>query len=95
MAEQLVLTTPEQPPPATTWKITSIEFYIEAQRITCSVMSDSGERRSRLETGLTAVNLMSTLNTANGTIKSLQRRVLEYLQSKGDLAPGAVTGTPD
>jgi hypothetical protein len=95
MAESLVLTTPEQPPAVTSWKITSIEFYVETQRITCSVVSDSGERRSRTETGPTAVSLMSTLNTANGTIKSLQRRVLEYLQSKGDLAAGAVTGAPD
>lgn len=95
MAEALVLTTPEQPPATTSWKITSIEFYPEMQRITCSVVSDNGERRSRTETGPTALSLMSTLNTANGTLKSLQRRVLEYLQSKGDLAAGGVTGVPD
>lgn len=95
MPETLVLTTLEPSPPTASWKITSIEFYVEAQRITCSVISDTGERRSRTETGPTALSLMSTLNTANGALKSLQRRVLEYLQNKGDLAAGAVSGTPD
>lgn len=94
MAEQLDVTNPVAPTPSAHWKIASIEFYVEDQKITCAVVSDTGERRSRTETGDTAVSLMSTLDTANGQIKSLHRRVLEYLQSKGDLPAGTISGTP-
>lgn len=44
--------------------------------------------------GTQAVNLIKTLNTANCSTKSMQKRVLEKLSADG-LLPGTVTGTPD
>ncbi len=44
--------------------------------------------------GSIAMTLLLALNTANLTIKSLERRVLERLIADGLLA-GAVTGLPD
>lgn len=45
--------------------------------------------------GQTAVDWIKWVNTANLTIKSLQKRILEKLSADGKLPPGTVTGTPD
>lgn len=45
--------------------------------------------------GSTASNLLKTLNTANLSIKSLQRRIIEKLQADGLIGPGLITGSPE
>ena len=42
-----------------------------------------------------AVSLSRTLNTANLTNNSLQKRALTYAQTNCGLGAGTVTGTPD
>ena len=56
--------------------------------------SNTGIVVERVERGDVAMSLMVALNKANLAIKSLERRVLEYMASKGDFA-GSVSGTPD
>lgn len=45
--------------------------------------------------GTVAAQLISALNTANLTIKSLQQHILERLQADGRIGAGAVSGVPD
>jgi hypothetical protein len=44
--------------------------------------------------GTTAVTFMNQLNTANLAITSLERRVLQRLQTDGVIGSGTISGTP-
>lgn len=46
-------------------------------------------------TGAEATALMTALNTANLSTKSLHKRVIEKLQADGKLGAGAIAGTPE
>jgi hypothetical protein len=62
------------------------------------LVGTNGERKEEriedTETNPEATNLMKALNTANLTIKSLHRRVMEYLINNRGYA-ATVTGTPE
>ena len=60
------------------------------------VLSDSlGNRFVCSYTGGAALAKINQLNTANLTVSSLEKRILESLVSDGKLPAGTVTGTPE
>ncbi len=104
--EDLVLTTPEIIPQITTETYRLVGLYLDWERTTIMIRlrGANGETKSFTYGGndpstpqaekTKALALMTALNKANLTIKSLQRRVLEQLAADG-LLVGSVTGTPD
>lgn len=94
MAELIILTTPVTAPTITDYHVIRIDINRKDQRFLMAVESNTGKMVERMEVGQVALDLMIQLNKANLTIKSLERRVLEYMASKGDFT-GSVTGTPD
>jgi hypothetical protein len=92
--ETLTLATPEVIPQITTtdYRLIVLGLYLDEARIEIRLRGTNGERRDIRIEGAEATTLMLALNTANLSIKSLQRRVLEYLASSGRLL-GTVTGT--
>lgn len=77
------------------WHVQKLHLDWEGAQIFVKVISDSGIVKTHAYVGATATTLMAALNKANGTIKSLHRRVLEQLATDGVLTAGTVTGTPD
>lgn len=45
-------------------------------------------------TGTTTADLITALNKANLSVKSLERRILERLQTDGRIGTGTISGTP-
>jgi hypothetical protein len=95
--EQIDLPAPEifPPPglPTNHWKIDSVSLMWTQEIIKISLLGQNGERRLFSYTGPQAATMMAALNTANLSVKSLSRRVLERLVADGKL-PGTVSGTP-
>lgn len=59
-------------------------------------LRDNHDVASQYEyTGTQAVEMMKWMNTANFSVNSMQKRVLQKLTQDGKLPPGNVTGTPD
>ena len=104
MAEELVLTDPIQPappPPTTKYKVLAMLTDREAPTpagpglVRITVADDQGLRSYPEYTGAEAIDLMRWMNTANFSVNSMQKRVLQKLSGDGKLPPGTVTGTPD
>lgn len=103
MSESLALTSPITfPTPASvnTYRVTMLLIEREPRvRVVVNVTADNGNPIQVVYTdengGSTAANIISALNTANLSTKSLQKRVLEKLVADGFLPAGNVTGTPD
>lgn len=105
MAEEYTLTTPVVVQPevkSTKYQIVVSTFDWEQQHIVFQVKGDGN--RLFVEYGgvmaseadkTEATKFMRTMNTANFTTKSMQKRILEKLSADGKLPPGSVTGTPD
>ena len=96
MSETLNLTTAEVTPAITTsdYHVIYISFDWERALILIAVRGTHGERREFRYEGDTATTLMVALNKINLSTKSLQRRILERLDSDG-LLLGTVSGSPD
>jgi hypothetical protein len=106
VAEDLVLAAPEVVPQITTATYRLVGLFLDWERTTIIIRlrGANGETKSFTYGGndpstsqaakTKALNLMTALNTANLTIKSLQRRVLEQLIADG-LLLGTIAGTPD
>lgn len=94
MAEILTLTIPVTGVTTTDYRIVRLDMNREEQRFFIVAKANTGKVVERLEIGQVALDLMIALNKANLTIKSLERRALEYMASKGDFA-GTITGSPD
>ena len=103
MAEDLVLTTPVTRPSTTTWRVTRLELdWGVGAHIGIHLVGSDGSRRSvgyndvddmGNNTGV-ATGLMSALNTANLSVKSLHKRILERVAADFPDLDGSVTGTP-
>lgn len=94
--EELLLTTPETKPTNTRWRWNSLTLNRSAPSVTATFLEPTtGEQRTCSETGPAALALMSTLNTANLTNNSLQKRVFTWALSKNTFGPGTLSGTPD
>ena len=99
MAEQLTLTTPVVIPQKTTtgYKIARLTLDPEQQKFLLIVRGTLGESVEARREGTVAMTLMNQLRTANGTVKSLDKRALEWLQTQPEGASlvGTITGSPD
>ena len=94
MAEQLDLTTPVTTPDITSWRVVYLELNWAAQSIRIGLLGTNGETSHHNYNGEVAITLMTNLNKANLSTKSLQRRILERLIIDGHLE-GSISGTPD
>lgn len=94
MPEQLDITTPVAKPSVTTYTLASLSLDWLAQRIVITVVDSSGQGTVAEYTGPAATAMMTALNTANLSVKSLYRRVLEKLVLDGKLPGGTVSGVP-
>jgi hypothetical protein len=94
--ESVTLTTPEVTPAVTTTDYRVVYLLLEWEQglIVIHLRGTNRERKEVRYTGPEAVTMMLTLNTANLTVKSLHKRILEKLVADGKIA-GAITGTPD
>ena len=95
MAELLTLATPIVPPTRTTYKVTLLVLDWLARVIQIRLRGSDGVEVHVEYSGDTATALMTTLNSANLSVKSLQRRILEKLAADGKLPAGTVSGTPE
>lgn len=94
MPEQLDLTAPIVPPSRTTYAIRRITLDWNAQVIQVVLGGSDGVEVLAEYTGPTASTLMMTLNTANLSTISLNKRILNKLVLDGKLPSGTVSGTP-
>lgn len=96
MAEALTLTTPATRT-TTTYRVAQLHLEPDDRRFTLVVRGTNGETITAYREGTDAVTLMRALNKANNTIKSLERRALEWLaaQPEGAAIPGTISGAPD
>jgi len=96
MAETVTLTTPEITPQITTtdYRVSYLQLDIERASVVIHLRGTNGERKEVRYDGPAATSLMGALNTANLSVKSLQRRILERIITDGRIA-GAVSGSPD
>lgn len=92
-AEQLNLTTPITAPSTTTYKVIFLAMQWPQGQVTIELADENGKTTGYSYNGAEATSLMAALNTANLSVKSLQRRILEKLVSDGKLT-GTVSGTP-
>lgn len=85
------------PPSLTSYDVVrfSLDRGNSEHSVLCVVRSNTGRLIEARYIGETATTLMTALNTANRSVKSLQKRVLERLAQDGFLPTGTVTGTPD
>lgn len=92
MSEELTLTTPAS---VTTYRVQRLVLDWPGQRIKI-VLSDQASRETlHGYRGAEAVLLMTALNKADLSVKSLHKRILERLDLDGKLPDGTVTGSPD
>lgn len=94
MPELLTLTTPVPTPTRTGYSVRRLDLDWAAPRVYVELAGNDGRILSHVYTGVEATGLMVTLNKANLTANSLQKRIFTKLIADGVLA-GAVTGSPD
>ncbi len=92
MAEVLTLTAAIVPPSRTTYRVRRMNLDVDALVIQAWVVGSDGSEQ--LIEWLNAGALLLALNTANLSVKSLQRRVLEQAVTDSKLTAGTVSGTP-
>lgn len=94
--ETLTLTAPEVQPQIVTadYRVRRLVLDVEGAIVLIQLRGTNGEAKEFLYEGSVARTLITGLNTANLSTKSLQRRILERLVADGKFA-GSVTGTPD
>lgn len=92
-AEQLDLTTPIQAPSVTSYRVIALSMVWPTGDIAITLADPLGGTQTFSYTGADGVALMQTLNTANLSVKSLHKRILEKLVADGKLT-GTVSGTP-
>lgn len=98
MAEQLDLSSPVVIPQrsTSTWAVLEIHLLRRPPAVSVLIESNLGERLEvRTTSEPEALTLLSQLNTANLTVKSLQKRALEWCASKLGALAGTVSGTPE
>ncbi len=94
--EQLALTANETVPEIvnTSYRVVFISMDWENALIIVRLRGDNKERKEFTYGGVEATNLMISLNKANLSTLSLQKRILNKLIADGKIS-GTVTGTPD
>lgn len=98
MAEALDLTTPIALGTITTYKVTFFSFDKKNQKLSVRIETTTGSpsaARDFVYTDTDAMTRMAQLNKANGTIKTLERRILETLAAEHPELAGSISGAPD
>lgn len=90
MPEQLDLTAPTR----TFYQVTLLHCDWPRAHIDVGVTGSDGIEIIKTYDGDPATTRMLALNTANLTVKSLDKRLLEMLVTDGKLPPGSVSGVP-
>lgn len=91
--EQLDLTTPITSPSITNYRVTLLHLDWTGAQIQIVLTGPQGESAGFVYSGQEATDLMLVLNTANLSVKSLHKRILEKLVANGKLS-GTISGTP-
>ena len=95
MSEKIDLTVAEIAPATSTYEIETLTLDVRGARIYIVLWcAATGKQKTHEYRDTTATQIMRALNTADLSVKSLQRRILERLIADGVLA-GNVTGSPD
>ncbi len=96
MAEQLDLTNPEVKPQVVTsfYQVVYLQLNWLGETVLIRLRGQNDEIKQFTYEGAEAVQMMKTLNTANLTTNSLQKRVLNKLVADGKIS-GTVSGSPD
>jgi hypothetical protein len=94
VAELLTLTSPIVRPSITTYRVDSLNLHLSGEKYTVGFLGTNGETLSYSVVGSTAKSRMVALNKVNLSVKSLERRILEFAVTDGILA-GAISGSPD
>lgn len=96
MAEQIDLTIPLPADPRTTSNLRVVGLMLDwkLQQIIIQLEGESNIRRNFNYSGDVAVTLMTALNKANLSVKSLQKRIIERLITDGKL-DGTISGSAD
>lgn len=93
-AENVDLLAPE--PSTQVYRIDSLVLDWRNQGVHLYLFGDNGTRKTCSWDGATAVTLMTALNKANLSVKSLVRRAYEQAQTSGCLPVGTtISGLPD
>lgn len=98
--EDLTLTTPETKPSVTKWRLDDLHLNRSAGTVSATFLEPTtGETKTctaNASTSPTGAALISTLNTANLTSNSLQKRAITWGQGQPNcLGAGTIAGTPD
>ena len=92
MPEQIDLTQPDGAEPGTPmYRVSALVINVDTGSLVIDVVGANGKHRSFVYTNVGPT--IAALNTANLSVKSLQRRILEKLIADGKLS-GAISGTP-
>ena len=91
--EQIDLTAPITTPATTNYRVVRLFLDWPNGLINIDLADENGKITAFQYTNAAATSLMIFLNTANLSIKSLHRRILEKLVADGKLA-GTISGTP-
>lgn len=94
--ESIALAAPEIVPQITTteYRIVEVHLFWDLPVISVKFRGTNGEMREWRVEGTAALAKLKALNTANLSVKSLHRRVMELAIADGVFA-GSVAGTPD
>lgn len=92
MSEQLDLTAAIVPPSQTSYRVSRLTLDWDGQLIRVGLTASDGTAFDVSYTGTTAVQLMTTLNSANLSLSSLHKRILNKLVADGKIAAGTVSG---
>ena len=93
-AEQLDLTTPITGQSITNYRVIGFHWNKPTGDISATVVDNLNTVSACAYTGAEGVGLIGILNTANGSVKSLEKRILEKCSADGKLGAGTVSGTP-
>ena len=100
-AEELTLSTPVTKASVTKWRVKQLILDAYPEKHVSLTLYDPATPEYTAtcvwtaNTTPTATQILSTLNTANLTSNSLQRRAVVAAQNLGCIGAGAVAGTPD
>ena len=101
--ERVTLSAPVHVDPgATVFRVAELVLSVEGHAITVRLKESDGAGGFVADghvlafayTGAEADAILSALNTANLSIKSLQRRIIEKLVADGKVSVGTITGVP-
>lgn len=98
MAEEIVLTVPVITTQTTTsYKFKGLTLDRERQLFVLLVRGTNGDIIEAKREGAAALTIMQAINTNNGSVTTLQKRALQWLQTQpeGAALVGPIATTPD